>query len=334
MSVARSSAAPSVPSNATVPLHVLIVDDDEPSRQALELRIARLGHSCTSASAGDEAWALQQEHPADLILSDWEMPRMNGIELCRLVRSPGAPAYTYFVFMTSFDDKAHFLEGMRAGADDYLRKPVDLDELAARLVSGTRVIAMQRALVQQNQALLHENDTQFQAARIDSLTASANRLRLREDLDALEARASRYGHRYCAALVDIDLFKQYNDTYGHLAGDEALRLVAGTMGSALRKGDTLYRYGGEEFLIILPEQGIAQAQRVLDRVRADVEALALPHALSASGVLTISAGVAELGSAGETTDEWLRRADAALYEAKHNGRNRVESAATPVDGAT
>lgn len=314
------------------PLRILVVDDDAESRELLASRVARAGHACTTAADGAEAWAKQRTQPADVILCDWKMPRMTGIELCRLVRSTPAPEYTYFVFMTAFNDKAHFLEGMRAGADDYLTKPVDREELEARLLSATRVIAMQRALVLRNVALRNESEASFKAARVDSLTKSANRLRLREDLDALQSRASRYGHHYCAALVDLDLFKGYNDTYGHLAGDEALRRVAGAMDAALRKGDTLYRYGGEEFLIILPEQAITEAGRVLERVRRDVEALAIPHTLSSTGVLTISVGIAELGFAGGSCDDWLRRADAALYNAKGLGRNRVAIDETPLDG--
>jgi diguanylate cyclase (GGDEF)-like protein len=314
-------------------MRILVVDDDADSREALAMRIARSGHSCTTAGDGDEAWAMQQTQPADVILCDWRMPRMTGIELCRLVRSSASPAYTYFIFMTGFNDKAHFIEGLRAGADDYVTKPVDSEELEARLLSAARVIAMQRALVLRNVALRNERDASFDAARVDALTQSANRLQLREDLDALQSRASRYGHHYCAALVDLDLFKGYNDTYGHLPGDAALRLVADAMGAALRKGDTLYRYGGEEFLIILPEQPIHEAVGVLTRVRESVEALAIPYLLSKAGVLTISVGIAELGWAGGTCDDWLRRADAALYRAKHLGRNRVEIDETPVDGA-
>lgn len=316
--VAQGSTAPARP------LRILVVDDDADSRQTIEQLVVSGGHACRVASDGAEAWAMQQEQPADVILADWNMPRMSGIELCGFVRSTAASVYTYFVFMTAFDDKAHFLDGMRAGADDYLTKPIDLDELEVRLFAAKRVIALQRAHLERNAALLCATDVAFKAARIDALTESANRLRLREDLDALESRAARYGHHYCAALADLDLFKQYNDEYGHVSGDEALRRVAITMGSALRKGDTLYRYGGEEFLIILTEQRLAEARCVLERVCRDVAALAIPHARSATGVLTISAGIAELGDADGSCNDWIRRADAALYRAKCKGRNRVE----------
>ena len=312
------------PSEIAAPLRILVVDDDSESRQTIEELLSRAGHACASANDGAEAWAKQQAQPFDVILADWTMPRMTGIELCGLVRSSAVAAYTYFVFMTARDDRAHFLDGMRAGADDYLTKPIDVEELQARLVVATRMIAMQRVLLARNAALLGETHAAFEEARVDALTQSANRLRLREDLAALESRTARYGHRYSAALADIDLFKSYNDASGHVAGDEALRRVAAAMTGALRKGDTLYRYGGEEFLVILPEQRIDEARCVLDRVRINVQALQIPHAHSATGVLTISVGIAELGSSGGTCDDWLRRADHALYDAKRRGRNQVQ----------
>ncbi len=318
------STEPKSSQEPTERLQVLIVDDDPDALTVLEAAVATLGHSVVTASDGERAWELQCRQPSQVILSDWSMPRMSGIDLCRLVRANGGRDYVYFVVMTGFGDKAHFLEGMRAGADDYLTKPIDADELEARLLAASRVISMQRALARRNAVLERESDISFKAARIDALTESGNRLRLREDLDALQSRVSRYGHRYCAALCDIDLFKQYNDTYGHLAGDAALRRVAGAIGGALRQGDTLYRYGGEEFLVILPEQALEEARRVMDRVRAAVEGLSLRHQASATGTLTLSVGVAELGDAGGTCDEWLERADAALYRAKRIGRNRVE----------
>lgn len=307
-------------------LRVLVVDDDPDSRHLLEEAVERLGHRSTTACDGLEALAMQQAEPADVILSDWDMAGMTGIELCRRVRAQESVEYTYFAFMTGFDDRAHLLEGLRAGADDYLTKPVDLEELEVRLLSAVRVLNHERGLAQMNAALREESHLSFEEARVDPLTQIANRLRLREDLDALQAQAARYGHRYCAALCDIDWFKGYNDTCGHLAGDEALRRVAATIRDALRQGDTLYRYGGEEFLVILSEQGISDARQAMDRVRGKVAALGVPHPGSPAGVVTISVGIAEIGDTGVSNDDWLRRADAALYRAKQNGRNRVEIA--------
>ena len=159
-------------------------------------------------------------------------------------------------------------------------------------------------------------------ARQDTLTGLGNRLRLAEDLEALCGRVARYGHVYSAALFDIDDFKGYNDGAGHLAGDEVLRTVAGALEQQIRTGDALYRYGGEEFLVLLPEQPIEAAALAAERLRAAVEALALPH--PAGGVVTVSAGVAALGDDGCKPDELFELADQALYRAKESGRNRVE----------
>jgi two-component system cell cycle response regulator len=326
---ARDPREPSTKRIFVDPLRVLVVDDDAASRALMDVVVASLGHLVTSARDGAEAWMKLQSQPVDMILSDWMMPGMSGTELCWLVRSRDPASYTYFVLMTALGDKAHFLEGMRAGADDYLTKPIDRDELEARLLSAARVVRFQGTLAQRNAVLARESAISFEEARVDAFTQMGNRLRLAEDLAALQSRATRYGHRHCAALCDIDLFKSYNDHYGHMAGDEALRRVATTIRSALRQADTLYRYGGEEFLAILPEQTIAEAGRAMDRVRKTVEGLDILHPASRLGVVTISAGVAELLDPMGSSDDWLGAADAALYRAKENGRNRVELEARP-----
>jgi two-component system cell cycle response regulator len=308
------------------PLRVLVVDDDGDSREMLEEVVVRLGHLSESAADGREALAVQHARPVDVILSDWSMPGMTGIQLCRRLRASQSGGYTYFVLMTAFHDRAHFLEGLRAGADDYLTKPMDVEELELRLRSAARVIAHQKELTESNAALREKSEVSFEAARTDPLTNIANRLRLSEDLEMFRSHAERYGHRFCVALCDIDVFKKYNDTNGHIAGDDVLRCVAATIRRALRQGDNLYRYGGEEFLVILREQDIAQARNAMNRVRSTVESAAIPHEGSPTGVVTISVGLAEIQSAGASNEDWIRPADSALYRAKRKGRNRVESA--------
>jgi diguanylate cyclase (GGDEF)-like protein len=267
---------------------------------------------------------MHQASRADLIISDWQMPNMDGVELCRAVRD-GDPSewHTHFVLVTGRDDRSHLVEGLRAGADEFITKPLDLAELEARLEAAGRVVAVHRALEANNFTLRLDSAREHQAARTDPLTEVSNRLRLKEDLQQLEGRAARYGHRYCAALCDVDAFKAYNDFFGHLSGDEALRLMARTIQGQLRSGDSLYRYGGEEFLVILPEQSLADAKAGMDRVRHEIERLSIAHAPRARApCVTISVGIAELG--GGSVDEWLRRADSALYRAKLRGRNCVE----------
>lgn len=307
------------------PLRVLVVEDDGAARRALVTAVRILGHECREAQDGLEAWELHQREAADVIISDWQMPRMDGLELCRRTRvSREEGTYTYFILMTGFDDKEHFVRGMEAGADDYHTKPVDLDELRARLTSAARVLSVYRELAEKNARLRSDSQASFRVARVDALTQVANRLSMDEDLKALWARAERYGHRYSMGICDVDRFKDYNDRFGHVAGDDALRRVAQAIRKELRGGDGLYRYGGEEFLVLLPEQLLAEAARAMNRVRGAVERLEIPAPCD-RGFLTLSAGVAELDTSQDRTPEdWLRRADAALYRAKSSGRNRVE----------
>jgi diguanylate cyclase (GGDEF)-like protein len=311
------------PSTAPEPLHVLVADDEPDARNGLELAVRSLGHVCTVARDGLEAWEMHQVNRADVILADWSMPGLDGIGLCQRVRLDPSLAYVHFIFVTGKSEKVHFIEGMHAGADDYITKPVDLDELEARLEVSRRAVMIQRRRDASSTALRSKSDHNFRTARTDPLTGQSNRLELKEDLEALGLSTRR--HPYSAAICDIDLFKAYNDCFGHLAGDDALRRIAQTVRAALRKSDGFYRYGGEEFLAILPDQALAEATAGMDRARREVEELRILHAPDASmPFVTVSVGIAELSP--DFTggiEDWLHRADSALYSAKTMGRNRV-----------
>ena len=308
-------------------MKILIAEDDAVSRTILRRAVEKLGHECLAAADGEEAWGLYKENPdLDVIISDWMMPGVDGLELCRRVRGDDRDGYTYFIFLTALGDREHLLQGLEAGADDYLSKPLDRDELGMRLTSAMRVTDLHRRLAFQNGELEKLNRMLFEQSRQDPLTSLGNRLRLREDLQVLQSRTERYGHSYAVVLCDVDFFKAYNDRYGHLAGDDVLRRVAATISSDLRTGDIAYRYGGEEFLVVLPEQDAEAAAAITDRLRQAVEGLGIPHADGGpGGVLTISAGVAVSTGAGDT-DGLLKAADEALYAAKSGGRNRVARA--------
>jgi two-component system chemotaxis response regulator CheY len=308
-------------------LKILIAEDDAVSRTILRRAVEKLGHECLAAADGEEAWGLYKENPdIDTIISDWMMPGVDGLELCRRVRGDGREGYTFFIFLTALGDREHLLQGLEAGADDYLSKPLDRDELGMRLTSALRVTELHRRLAFQNGELEKLNRMLFEQSRQDPLTSLGNRLRLREDLQVLQSRTERYGHSYAVALCDVDFFKAYNDRYGHLAGDDVLRRVAAAISSGLRGGDAAYRYGGEEFLIVLPEQDAEDADATADRLRRAVEDLGIPHADGTPrGVVTISAGVA-MSPEAEDADALLKAADTALYAAKEAGRNRVSRA--------
>jgi diguanylate cyclase (GGDEF)-like protein len=290
-------------------MHILIADDDPGTRLLVSTAVEGLGHRCTVAEDGDDAWRAYQADPPDAVITDWQMPGMDGTALVRAIRGDGDGRYAYVMVLTGAADEDAARGTMQAGADDLLAKPLDAAQLERKLIAAERVTEMHRRM--------HED------ARHDAPTGLGNRLRLAEDLEALCGRVARYGHVYCVALFDIDNFKGYNDGLGHLSGDEALRAVAHALQQGIRSGDAVYRYGGEEFLVLLPEQTLETAMLAAERLRAAVEALAIPH--PAGGVVTVSAGVAGLDSPGYEPEQVFELADQALYRAKEGGRNRVES---------
>ncbi len=323
------SEEPSTSSRGFGTLDVLVTDDDEHMRELIADTVLSYGHRCRVAVDGLHALRLLAERPADLVVSDWDMPNMDGSELCRRIRSAGDDApYTYFILLTAFGDRAHLLAGMAAGADDYQRKPVNVHELEARLVSAARVVELHRRLETRTAKLRVDSTRNFAASRTDALTGVGNRMHLDEEIATLLGRAKRYGATCSLALCDIDLFKAYNDCFGHVKGDLALRSVAESMRANLRAADALFRYGGEEFVVLLFEQPLAEAERAMDRMRLQIARLSIRSADGSP--VTMSIGVAELDVAEDRTAEsWIARADLALYEAKARGRNRVISSAPP-----
>lgn len=300
-------------------MRILVAEDDPSTRLILQAVIRSFGHQCLLARDGLEAWQLFEVEPVEVVISDLDMPRMDGLGFCQKVRAHTGAPYTYFIFLTSFGARADLQKGMQAGADDYLAKPLHADELGIRLVVAERITELHKRLAGQARELEELNRQFFEQGRTDALTRLGNRLRLHEDLQSLERRS------YCAVLCDVDHFKLFNDRQGHLAGDEVLRAVGAELKKHCRGGDRAYRYGGEEFLLILPEPSLALGISAADRHRQAIEALRIPHpANPPSGVITISAGVALRSSADGTANaEWLNQADTALYIAKRHGRNRV-----------
>ena len=309
-------------------LDVLVVDDEFATRAGLCAAVVRLGHNCRVVASGLEALEAHNERRADVIVSDWRMPGIDGMELCRRVRALDVGTYTYLLFTSGHASKRDFVDAVRAGADDYLPKPVDLDDLEARLIAAARVVCAYRQLAERNVVLRHDSQAFFRAAQIDALTQVANRLALEEDLETLQAQVSRYRRLVTVAMCDLDGFKRYNDQYGHLAGDDALRRVAHAIRSSLRRADQVYRYGGEEFLVVLGEQTSRDAAAAMERARAAVEGLALSHAPGAPHlVLTMSVGMASIDSTGERSVwDGIALADKALYLAKADGGNRIRDA--------
>jgi two-component system chemotaxis response regulator CheY len=270
-----------------------------------------MGHEVAVTADGLGAWeALQLDH-APVLISDWVMPRMDGLELCRRVRERAGGPYTYVFLLTSKDRREERHEGLRAGADDFLTKPVDPDELAVRLGVAVRILAVHEALARQN-ALLAE------LATVDELTGVKNRRRFREDLELFFAVASRREIPLSLTLIDVDHFKSFNDAFGHPAGDGVLRTVGRLLRESTRGQDVVSRYGGEEFAVLLPSTGPADASAMAERLRSRIEAHEWPlRAVTASlGVATTTPDTPDPGAL-------IEAADRALYEAKRSGRNRV-----------
>jgi len=307
---------------------ILVADDDPTSRLIVEATLTSLGHGCHTVTDGVQAWDAFRFRQPEVVISDWMMPGLTGLQLCRNIRAQAPGRYTYFIMVTGQGALDEILEGMSAGADDYLIKPLDPDDLQARLIGAARVTALHRQLSRQRTELERLNHDLTAIALRDPLTGLGNRRALQEDLDLLEARVTRYGHNYCMALLDVDHFKSYNDRYGHQAGDGVLQTVAAQLREKARGGDALYRYGGEEFLCIFPEQSLASGTQAVERMRVGVERLAIEHADNPRGVLTVSAGLAMMDPASiRSVSEVLKAADEALYRAKQLGRNRVENVA-------
>src|ERR687883_939192 len=217
-------------------MRVLIADDEPGTRLLVGAAVRGLGHEVIEAPDGAEAWERFREHAPDVVITDWDMPGMDGTALARRIRSqPDAP-YAYVLVLTGVADDATARAVMEAGADDLVAKPLETAELERKLIAAARVTELHRRM--------HAD------ARQDALTGVGNRLRLDEDLAALCGRVERYGHSYCIAMFDVDGFKAYNDAVGHQAGDEVLRAVAQALARGVRAGDMLYRYGGEEFALL------------------------------------------------------------------------------------
>jgi two-component system cell cycle response regulator len=304
---------------------VLIAEDDAVSRLTLRRAIEQLGHEVLVATDGTDAWDLYRQHTVDVIVSDWLMPGMDGLDLCRRVRESQRETYTYFMLLTSLEGKQHFMQGMQAGADDYLTKPLDREELQVRLQVAARVTTLHHQLAEKTRELESANHALAESARRDPLTGLGNRLQLREDLYRLQRWLDRYGRGFGVALCDVDRFKLYNDRYGHVAGDEVLQAISRAVAETIRSGDMAYRYGGEEILVIMPEQSAETSIIAMERVREAVARLAIPHVANRPyGVVTISVGLVAIGQGEQFPWEVvLNRADAALYRAKADGRNRL-----------
>jgi diguanylate cyclase (GGDEF)-like protein len=302
-------------------MKILIAEDQPTAALFLSRTLEKMGHGVAVARDGEEAWSILRQGDAPLLISDWMMPNLDGPDLCRRIRAVGGERYTYIILLTSRDRREDRLKGLRAGADDFLTKPPDADELAVRLEIAERILAVHDQLARQNTRLA-------ELATIDELTGTKNRRRFREDLELLFTQAIRLRSPLSLIMLDIDHFKQLNDTFGHPAGDEVLHWVGSILSTAVRAHDVVARYGGEEFVVLLPATEADEALEVAERLR-----IAISSRIWLHRQVTASVGVATTHADTLAAATLLNQADQALYHSKQNGRDRITHHRECVAGA-
>ena len=304
-------------------MRILVAEDDPGSRRIVKIRLSAAGHEVVEAENGEIAWELFQREPFPIVVTDWMMPKLDGTGLIRNIRSSNNKSYTYIIMISAADDKAKVVTGLESGADEYLTKPFDNRELIARVASGERILKLEEQL----------NDARRQMeilAMQDGLTGVLNRRAIEEHAEAALDHASRKKRPISIILLDIDHFKSINDRYGHLVGDDTLRRLVDVLSANLRQYDRLGRWGGEEFIVILPDTAISEAVMVAERMRSKTEELRIPLKNDDCYMVQISLGVVYAIESYPPLITLIDAADQALYKAKQNGRNCVYSFDQPI----
>ena len=305
------------------PARILIVDDHEDNIELLRARLEARGYCIDTAMDGEQALARVANTAPDLILLDVMMPRIDGFEVVRRLKADKTLPFIPIILQTALDSTEHKVEGLDAGADDYITKPINFAELEARVKSMLRIKALQDALEERERELSEVNSRLLKMAQTDSLTELDNRRYLEQRLDEMFEHSRRLREPVAVVLCDLDRFKSVNDTYGHQVGDVVLKELARILKKEAREIDRVGRYGGEEFMLLLPGTVLDAAVTFAERVRKAVEA----HTFSFDGGTlqrTLSCGVAAWPHPRiADCDALVKAADDALYVAKETGRNRV-----------
>ncbi|HVY80107.1 MAG TPA: diguanylate cyclase [Steroidobacteraceae bacterium] len=298
---------------------LLLVEDEPTQRLMLERQLSRAGYLVDTAENGEQALTKILEGQYHILLTDWDMPGMDGPTLCKRVRAANLNTYIYILLLTGHLTTDDLVVGLGAGANDYVRKPANQAELLARLSAGSRIVKLEQSLREANEKIQLLSIT-------DPLAGTYNRRYLNDQLLKEVERAQHYDRPLAVIMADIDRFKLINDERGHASGDEVLKRFAELAKSLIRPSDWIARYGGEEFAIVLPETDCSGAAVAAEKVRAACAERPMPISTGALTV-TSSFGVAGLPKAPMSVEAaaaaMMRDADAALYTSKHAGRNRV-----------
>jgi two-component system cell cycle response regulator len=336
--LARGAAANRQDNDADVSLRVLVVDDDPVSRRLLQKHLTNAGHTVVTAEDGRQGLALAMEDMPNLIVADWVMPEMDGVDLCRALRRFDAGRKIFFMLVTGREEEARLIEAFDAGVDDFVTKPVQPRSLMARVRAAIRFIGLQHELEEEKRRLHEELNRKKHlagklrmAALTDVLTELPNRRYAIKRLSEEWACADRSGAPLSLIMLDIDDFKVINDTYGHDVGDEVLREIGRVLERHTRVGESACRLGGEEFVVICADSELDDAVLCGERIRKAVERKHIVFG-EFSGSITVSVGVSERRSNTRDLDHLLKLADQAVYRAKALGRNRTVSSSGENDG--
>lgn len=321
------------------PIRILIVDDDPMTRFTLEHLLQGTGRAVDSAEDGEQALALALEKCPDLVITDWKMPRLSGLELCRILRNTSITQHIYIIMLTGRESEEEMVQALDAGADEFVVKPFRPRVLQARIASGERIVRFQRTVnrdrevIQKYAAELAVANRKLQAmAMSDSLTGLPNRRCALERLTDSVAESSRHHEPLSCIMIDIDHFKQINDSYGHDIGDRVLREISDIFQKTVRSYDLVSRIGGEEFLIICARSTLSESLHLAERLRTAVEVMS-PEGIEKAARITISLGVSSWNESFSGPEDLIRAADGALYQAKRHGRNQVRAAPFDQDGS-
>lgn len=297
-------------------MKILIIEDELIFRRMVKKYLLDAGYEIVEAEDGLSAWELFQKEPFQLVITDWMMPGLDGPELVHKIRTSGQKSYTYIIMLTAMDDKDNIVLGLESGADEYLTKPFNSRELIARVASGMRILRLEEELMQAR--------VQMEAlAMHDGLTGLLNRRAIEEFAEAEFNMANRKKQAMSVILLDIDHFKNVNDRFGHKFGDVVLRQVAQTLKEDLRNYDRVGRWGGEEFLLILPDTELKDAVTVAERLRSKIAVVQITLENGETFSIHISLGTACTTGQFQSLAKLIDAADQALYQAKQSGRDRV-----------